>query len=103
MRAGDDRHRSRSPIPTEVDDVGLAVAGGGRGRRLSYPADAPAGRSTSPRCRRSPPSTALVRHAHAGERKKWAGNDALRPIDAQGQAEAETLAEVVALFAAARG
>ncbi|MCO8271989.1 NUDIX hydrolase [Actinoplanes sp. TRM 88003] len=36
----------------------------------------------------------LVRHAHAGERKKWSGNDALRPIDAQGQAEAERFAAV---------
>ena len=38
-----------------------------------------------------PPVTAvtpLVRHAHAGERKKWSGDDALRPIDPDGQAEA---------------
>ncbi|MGK5678811.1 NUDIX hydrolase [Actinoplanes sp. URMC 104] len=44
-----------------------------------------------------PPITAvvvLVRHAHAGERKKWSGNDALRPIDAVGQAEAERFAEL---------
>ncbi|MCY1140365.1 NUDIX domain-containing protein [Actinoplanes sp. Pm04-4] len=48
-----------------------------------------------------PPITAvvvLVRHAHAGERKKWSGNDALRPIDAQGQAEAERFAEVCAVI-----
>jgi 8-oxo-dGTP diphosphatase len=44
-----------------------------------------------------PPITSvlvLVRHAHAGERKKWSGNDALRPIDAQGQAEAERFAAI---------
>jgi 8-oxo-dGTP diphosphatase len=42
--------------------------------------------------------TALVRHAHAGERKKWQGNDALRPIDPRGQTEADGLAVVLALF-----
>jgi 8-oxo-dGTP diphosphatase len=45
-----------------------------------------------------PPVTsvvALVRHAHAGERKKWAGNDALRPLDPVGQAQAGRLAEIL--------
>ncbi len=44
-----------------------------------------------------PPITSvvvLVRHAHAGERKKWSGNDALRPLDVQGQAEAERFAAI---------
>jgi 8-oxo-dGTP pyrophosphatase MutT (NUDIX family)/phosphohistidine phosphatase SixA len=40
--------------------------------------------------------TVLVRHAHAGERKKWSGNDALRPIDPVGQAQATRLAELIA-------
>jgi len=42
-----------------------------------------------------PPITSvvvLVRHAHAGERKKWSGNDALRPIDSQGEQESERFA-----------
>ncbi|MEV6487619.1 NUDIX hydrolase [Actinoplanes sp. NPDC051633] len=42
--------------------------------------------------------TPIVRHAHAGERKKWSGNDALRPIDPQGLTESEALAEVLILF-----
>ena len=45
-----------------------------------------------------PPVTAvlgLVRHAHAGDRKKWSGNDALRPIDPVGQAQAERLATLL--------
>ncbi len=46
--------------------------------------------------------TALVRHAHAGERKKWSGKDVLRPIDPRGQAEADRLAVVLALFRPAR-
>ena len=68
---------------------------------LSYPADA----RLVERVATLPPITALtplVRHGHAGERKKWAGNDALRPIDAQGQQEAEGLAEVLPLFEPAR-
>jgi 8-oxo-(d)GTP phosphatase len=48
-----------------------------------------------------PPITAvagLVRHAHAGERKAWKGNDALRPIDGQGRADAERIGTVLALL-----
>jgi 8-oxo-(d)GTP phosphatase len=40
----------------------------------------------------------LVRHAHAGERKKWSGNDSLRPIDERGQSEAALIAELYSLF-----
>jgi 8-oxo-dGTP pyrophosphatase MutT (NUDIX family)/phosphohistidine phosphatase SixA len=40
----------------------------------------------------------LVRHAHAGDRKKWSGNDSLRPIDERGRAEAELIAELYALL-----
>jgi 8-oxo-dGTP pyrophosphatase MutT (NUDIX family) len=40
----------------------------------------------------------LVRHAHAGERKKWSGNDSLRPIDERGQAEAALIAELYSLL-----
>lgn len=40
--------------------------------------------------------TALVRHGHAGARHNWAGPDGLRPIDPQGQVEAERLVEVLA-------
>ena len=36
------------------------------------------------------------------ERKKWSGNDALRPIDALGQQQADGLAIVLALFAPRR-
>lgn len=46
-----------------------------------------------------PPITSvvvLVRHAHAGERKKWTGNDALRPIDPMGEQEAERFAALCA-------
>ena len=42
--------------------------------------------------------TALVRHANAGERKQWKGNDNLRPLDEQGVRQAEEIAAVVELF-----
>ncbi|MEV6847255.1 NUDIX hydrolase [Actinoplanes sp. NPDC051411] len=44
----------------------------------------------------------LVRHAHAGDRKKWSGNDSLRPIDERGRAEAVLIAELYSLFAPKR-
>lgn len=44
----------------------------------------------------------LVRHAHAGDRKKWSGNDSLRPIDERGQAEADLIGRLYALFAPKR-
>jgi 8-oxo-(d)GTP phosphatase len=65
--------------------------------RLSYPTD----RALLEHVATLPPITAItpmVRHAHAGDRKKWTGNDALRPIDPQGQVVAEQLAVVLALF-----
>ncbi|WP_433297124.1 NUDIX hydrolase [Actinoplanes sp. CA-030573] len=48
-----------------------------------------------------PPITAvvaLVRHAHAGERKEWKGNDALRPIDERGREQAARIGDVLALL-----
>jgi 8-oxo-(d)GTP phosphatase len=82
--------------PTEVDGSAW-LAPEAAVSRLSYSDD----RRLVKRVGGLPPITAitaLVRHAHAGERKKWNGNDALRPIDPEGLAEAERLAVVLALF-----
>jgi 8-oxo-(d)GTP phosphatase len=38
----------------------------------------------------------LVRHARAGERADWAGDDRLRPLDRKGRRQAETLAGTLA-------
>jgi 8-oxo-(d)GTP phosphatase len=41
----------------------------------------------------------LVRHASAGYRSNWAGDDQLRPLDAEGEADATLLADLLACFA----
>jgi 8-oxo-(d)GTP phosphatase len=99
MRA-DDHPAVAVADPAEVDEARWLPPEAAEDA-LSYPADA----RLVERVASLPPITAvtpLVRHAHAGERKNWAGNDALRPIDAQGQQEAEAIATVLALFEPAR-
>jgi 8-oxo-dGTP diphosphatase len=86
--------------PTEVDSVRWlspadAVA------RLSYPDD----RRLVEHVVTLPPVTALtalVRHGHAGKRGEFAGNDALRPLDPQGRAEAELLGLLLSSIAPRR-
>lgn len=99
MRAADGP--AADPVdPTEVDAVhwlspAAALA------RLTYPDD----RRLVEHVAALPPVTAvtaLVRHAHAGKRGEFDGNDALRPIDERGHAEAETLGLVVSLVAPRR-
>jgi 8-oxo-dGTP diphosphatase len=66
-------------------------------RRLSYPDD----RRLVEHVAGLPPVTGvtvLVRHAHAGDRKAWHGNDNLRPIDDRGRAQADGLGVLLALF-----
>lgn len=97
MRA--DRSRPVVPVadPDEVDAVewltsAAAVA------RLSYPAD----RELVAHVAAMPPitmQTLVVRHATAGQRKKWNGDDALRPIDDEGRHQAAGLGGVLAPFA----
>lgn len=41
----------------------------------------------------------LVRHASAGRKADWPGNDESRPLDAQGAADAQALARLLACFA----
>jgi 8-oxo-(d)GTP phosphatase len=40
----------------------------------------------------------LVRHAHAGSRAEWSGDDDLRPLDERGKRQAAALAPQLALF-----
>ena len=45
---------------------------------------------------------ALVRHARAGKRSEWDGEDALRPLDESGQAQARGLVRFLTYFGADR-
>jgi 8-oxo-dGTP diphosphatase len=86
--------------PTEVDTV-VWLSPADALARLSYPDD----RRLVEHVVALPPVTAvtaLVRHAHAGKRSEFDGNDALRPIDVNGRAEAETLGLVLSLIAPRR-
>jgi 8-oxo-dGTP diphosphatase len=47
------------------------------------------------------PTLLLVRHARAGSRSDWDGDDDLRPLDGKGRRQARRLAEVLPLFAPA--
>lgn len=40
----------------------------------------------------------LVRHAFAGDRSKWAGDDRLRPLDERGRLQAEGLVRILSRF-----
>jgi 8-oxo-dGTP diphosphatase len=44
----------------------------------------------------------LVRHARAGDRKSWRGEDSRRPLDASGRAQAQELASVLLAFGPSR-
>lgn len=44
----------------------------------------------------------LIRHAHAGSRKEWAGDDRLRPLSARGETQALVLARRLAEWAPVR-
>jgi 8-oxo-(d)GTP phosphatase len=99
MRAADDPVRDVLDV-TEVDAV-TWLSPAQAMSRLSYPSDA----ASVEHAAGLPPVTAitpLVRHAHAGERKKWSGDDALRPLDREGASEADGLGVVLALFEPAR-
>jgi 8-oxo-dGTP diphosphatase len=47
-------------------------------------------------------SIVLVRHARAGDRESWRGDDRLRPLDERGRVQALALAELLAPYPATR-
>lgn len=66
---------------------------------LSYPVD----RKVLRRFQMLPPDTStvlLVRHASAGNRKRYKGDDALRPLDAKGRIQAQALVPQLEAFGA---
>jgi 8-oxo-(d)GTP phosphatase len=64
--------------------------------RLSYPHDADVIMSLQPQ---ATVPLILVRHASAGYRDDWPGQDLLRPLDAEGTMDALLLADLLACFA----
>jgi phosphohistidine phosphatase SixA/ADP-ribose pyrophosphatase YjhB (NUDIX family) len=64
--------------------------------RVSYPHDAEL--ISALRVRQTTPLI-LVRHASAGQKEDWPGDDEQRPLDAKGFAEAQVLARLLACFA----
>lgn len=44
----------------------------------------------------------LIRHASAGDRDAWDGDDLLRPLDGRGRAQAERLVDLLAGFEVSR-
>jgi 8-oxo-dGTP pyrophosphatase MutT (NUDIX family) len=64
--------------------------------RLSYPHDADVIASLKPR---ATVPIILARHASAGYKGEWAGEDLLRPLDAEGVLDALLLADLLACFA----
>jgi 8-oxo-dGTP pyrophosphatase MutT (NUDIX family)/phosphohistidine phosphatase SixA len=92
------RAASEGPVQDveEVDEV-VWVPLGQAAARLSYADE----RAVLDHVVALPPVTAviaLVRHAHAGERKAWSGKDALRPLDDAGRAQALRLAATLTLL-----
>ena len=92
------RHAGGSFTPNdEIDDVEWLTPAKAR-KRLSYDGE----RAIVADFAELPvPDTViiLVRHARAGKRRNWAGDDDLRPLDEIGLAQAEHLASVLSCFA----
>ena len=82
----------------EVDEVRW-VPGADAGSQLSYPGDRAILDALAPALRSL---VFLVRHARAGERARWEGDDRLRPIDGKGRRQAEALVAPLAGYAITR-
>ena len=65
-------------------------------RRLTYPRDIAVLDALRPR---TTVPLILLRHASAGEKGSWPGDDQLRPLDARGRADSYGLAALLAIFA----
>jgi 8-oxo-(d)GTP phosphatase len=84
----------------EVDNLEWLPLPAARGR-LSYTRDA----ATLDEFAAGPADTVpltFLRHASAGARRDWAGDDLLRPLDAEGEAESELLRSLLSCFGPAR-
>jgi 8-oxo-(d)GTP phosphatase len=79
----------------EVDEVRWLPPGRAAGL-LSY------GRDSAVLASVGPPPVIFVRHASAGDREKWVGNDRLRPLDEKGRRQSEELVAKLEPYAVER-
>ena len=80
----------------EIDAVAWLPMPRAAAARLSYAHDVEVITSLRPR---ATVPLILVRHASAGAKGAWPGEDLLRPLDAEGAADALLLADLLACFA----
>jgi 8-oxo-(d)GTP phosphatase len=83
---------------SEVDQVRWVAVADAR-RQLSYPGDRAIVEAIEPALRSL---VLLVRHAKAGDRDEWVGDDRQRPLDRRGRRQAEALVTPLAGYAIAR-
>src|SRR6266511_1008153 len=97
-RAPEDR-----PLLADATRRGIVLADV-RGRRDGLAPARRGGRAPELRPRRRDPGGSpvvivlLVRHARAGKRSKWEGDDRLRPLDKRGRKQAEGLVSLLAEY-----
>jgi 8-oxo-dGTP diphosphatase len=82
----------------EVDEVRWAPLPSA-GRQLSYPGDRAILDAIEPALRSL---VLLVRHAKAGDRDEWTGDDRLRPLDKRGRRQADAMVAPLAGYAVTR-
>jgi 8-oxo-(d)GTP phosphatase len=91
MTARDGAFHSNAEVD-EIRWVPLPAAG----RQLSYPGDRAIIDAIEPALR---PLVLLVRHARAGDRDEWTGDDRVRPLDKRGRRQADALVAPLAGYA----
>src|SRR5215472_12108878 len=85
----------------EIDEVAWVPADASVGIRVTYERDA----ETVAEFLAGPPRTSpliLLRHASAGSKATWQGNDSARPLDAVGTQQASALAGLLRCFGVSR-
>ena len=83
-------------VPNEEVDELAWLEPGAAAQRLTHPRD----RDVLDRLLEHPDTTTVVvvRHAHAGSRAAWSGDDRLRPLDETGRRQAQAACAVLPVF-----
>jgi 8-oxo-(d)GTP phosphatase len=85
----------------EIDDVAWVPADAAVGTRTTYQRDAETIAEFLAGPRRTTPLI-LLRHASAGTKSGWKGDDSARPLDAEGERDARALAGLLRCFGRSR-